>query len=36
LDEHIKTAGKHSITVKMGDQTATFTLDVKGDVKAAE
>lgn len=36
LDEHIKNTGKHSITVKMGEQTATFTLDVKGDVKAAE
>jgi large subunit ribosomal protein L9 len=34
LDEHIKTAGKHVITVKMGEQSATFTLEVKGDEKA--
>ncbi len=36
LEEHIKTAGKHTITVKMGDQSATFTLEVKGDENMAK
>lgn len=36
LDEHIKSTGKHAITVRMGDQSATFTLEVQGDTKAAE
>ncbi len=36
LDEPVKTAGKHTITVKMGDMSAALVLDVKGDEKTAK
>jgi ribosomal protein L9 len=36
LEKSIKSTGKHIVTVKMGEQTATITVEVKGDAKAAE
>ena len=36
LEKSIKSTGKHVVTVKMGEQTASITVEVKGDAKAAE
>ncbi|HRH93124.1 MAG TPA: 50S ribosomal protein L9 [Candidatus Peribacteria bacterium] len=36
LEKSIKSTGKHAVVVKMGDQTASITVEVKGDAKEAE